>query len=91
MIVIQPFHPARISLLRRNLGPLFGFLVASDALVGCAPADLNGDSRSCLPQRSDVLPCLERLLQAGARLFNEASEDAGFSTILLHCCYLLLP
>jgi len=55
-------------LLCRNLCPFISLLVAGDSLVGGAPPDLDGDTRPCLPQCSDVLSCLKCVLLAGAQL-----------------------
>ena len=51
VIVIQPFHPAGIRLHRRDLRPLVGLLIASDALLSRTPPDLDGNARPCLPVR----------------------------------------
>jgi len=37
--VVQPFHPAGVWLLRRNLCPFVGLFVSSDTFVGRAPPD----------------------------------------------------
>jgi hypothetical protein len=65
--VIQPFHPSRIRLLRRNLRPLVGLLIACNTRVGGAPPNLDNDARPCPPQRSYVLPRLERVLLSRAK------------------------
>jgi len=67
VIVIQPLHPTGAWLLRRDLHPLVGLFIASDALVGRVPLDFNGDAWPSAAQCSDVLPCLKGVLLAGTR------------------------
>jgi len=68
--VAQAFHPPGVWLLRRNLCPFVDLLIAGNSLVCWAPPDLDDNSRSSPPQRGDVLPCLDRVLLAGARLLQ---------------------
>jgi len=49
-------------LLRRDLGPLVGFLVASDSLVSWAGPYFDDDSQPGIAQHSDVLSRLECVL-----------------------------
>ena len=74
--VVQPFHPAGVGLLRRNICPLVGPLVAGDSLMCRAPSDFDDDDTRPGPsQRGDVLLRLESILLPRARFIRCHPSD----------------
>jgi len=56
MVVVQPFRPVGVRLLRHKLRPYIGFLVSFDTLVGRAPPDFEDDTWPLPSLLCDVPP-----------------------------------
>jgi len=85
VVVVQPFHPVGVWLLRHDLGLLVGFLVAGDSLVSWAPPYFDDDSRPGLAQHSDVLSRLECVLLSCPKSRGKYGTQEFGSSVAWYC------
>ena len=85
VVVVQPFHHVSVWLLRCDLGPLVGFLVASDSLVRWASPYFDDDSRPGLVQHIDVLSHLECVMLSFPKSRGKYGTQEFGSSVAWYC------
>ena len=85
VVVVQPFHHVSVWLLRCDLGPLVGFLVASVSLVRWASPYFDDDSRPGLAQHIDVLSHLECVMLSFPKSRGKYGTQEFGSSVAWYC------